>query len=352
MISKRVRLTILAAGSVAALTLPAGSLYYQYSAGASCAGCHEIRKNYDMWHASSHRNVKCGACHGEITTFDPGFHLGNVRRLVQHIRGGFSDPVRLRNRDVAAMTERCARCHQQEFAQWQSGPHGATYARIFLDKKHNSQRLLMDDCLRCHGMRFEGGIRDLVAPLDTKGPWQLRRPELANQPVMPCLTCHQMHREGELMARAEGSTQKPAVKEELFRPSLALYDRREMAAFSVQFLPMPVLRDGARVIKISPDTRQALCYQCHAPLASAQVGSGDDRTGVGVHEGLSCLACHQKHGEQTRASCANCHPRLSNCGIDVEKMDTTFADVKSVHNIHFVKCADCHPKGVPRKRQP
>jgi hypothetical protein len=29
-------------------------------------------------------------------------------------------------------------------------------------------------------------------------------------------------------------------------------------------------------------------------------------------------------------------------------MDTTFKDVKSGHNIHFVKCIDCHEKGVPR----
>jgi hypothetical protein len=82
-----------------------------------------------------------------------------------------------------------------------------------------------------------------------------------------------------------------------------------------------------------------------------QAGSGDDRTAVGVHEGLSCLACHLKHGQQTRASCANCHPRLSNCGLDVEKMDTTFKDPKGGHNIHSVKCADCHPKGVPSKRK-
>ena len=68
---------------------------------------------------------------------------------------------------------------------------------------------------------------------------------------------------------------------------------------------------------------------------------------MGVHEGTSCLACHQHHTQATRASCATCHPRLSNCGLDVEKMDTTFRDVKSPHNIHFVKCADCHPKGVP-----
>ena len=77
------------------LALPAGSLYYEYHSGASCARCHEIRRNYDAWHASSHRDVACGACHGEITTLDAGFHLGNLRRLVQHVRQGFADPVRL-----------------------------------------------------------------------------------------------------------------------------------------------------------------------------------------------------------------------------------------------------------------
>ena len=55
----------------------------------------------------------------------------------------------------------------------------------------------------------------------------------------------------------------------------------------------------------------------------------------------------------TPASCADCHPRLSNCNRDVEKMDTTFFNKLSPHNVHFVKCADCHPKGIPpRKTQP
>jgi hypothetical protein len=110
------------------------------------------------------------------------------------------------------------------------------------------------------------------------------------------------------------------------------------------------MRQGERAVKISPDPRQALCYQCHAPLSTLEVGSGDDRTPIGVHEGLSCLACHEKHGQQTHASCANCHPQLSNCGLNVETMDTTFHSTKSPHNIHFVKCTDCHTKGVPRKR--
>ena len=344
---------LLAAAAILVLTLPAGSLYYEYHSGASCTRCHEIRRNYDAWHASSHRDVSCGACHGEIATLDAGFHLGNLRRLVQHVRQGFADPVRLGQRDIPRLMERCRACHGQEFAEWRSGAHSATYQRLFLDAGHNGKRLLMDDCLRCHGMHFEGGIRDLVAPLDAKGPWRLLRPELAGQPAIPCLSCHQIHRQGELLPRAAHQTGNPvaapAAKQELARPSISLFDRREQQHFSVDLLPLPSMRDGVRAVKISPDHRQALCYQCHAPLAGALAGSGDDRTPVGVHEGLSCLACHLKHGQQTRASCANCHPRLSNCGLDVEKMDTTFLGTASRHNIHSVKCADCHPKGVPRK---
>jgi hypothetical protein len=31
-------------------------------------------------------------------------------------------------------------------------------------------------------------------------------------------------------------------------------------------------------------------------------------------------------------------------------MDTTFLAPSSRHNVHFVKCADCHTKGVPPRR--
>ena len=110
--------------------------------------------------------------------------------------------------------------------------------------------------------------------------------------------------------------------------------------------------EGARAIRMSKDQRQALCYQCHAPTAAMEVGSGDDRTGIGVHEGISCLACHAQHGQKTRASCASCHPKMSNCGLDVETMDTTFRSADSKHSIHWVKCADCHPKGIPPRKNP
>jgi hypothetical protein len=114
-------------------------------------------------------------------------------------------------------------------------------------------------------------------------------------------------------------------------------------------LTLPSMIDGERRVETSPDRRQALCYQCHAPRASRQVFSGDDRTPTGVHEGLSCNTCHIKHGQRTRASCSGCHPRLSNCGLDVETMDTSFRAADSRNNVHRVACRDCHPEGIPQR---
>ncbi len=48
-------------------------------------------------------------------------------------------------------------------------------------------------------------------------------------------------------------------------PSLAFWDRRSRESVSVALLPLPAVHDGERVVKMSPDQRQALCYQCHAP---------------------------------------------------------------------------------------
>ena len=333
------------------LALPGASLYYEYSGGKSCARCHEIWQPYTDWRTSAHRNVPCSSCHGDVFTLEAGFHLANMRRVVTHLRGKVPEKLRLKNAQLFQAMDRCQKCHQQEHAQWQASRHSATYTQMFLDPTRNRQRLLVDDCLRCHGMHFDGSIRDLVTPVNATGPWRLLAPELADRPAIPCAVCHQMHREGPPLAKPAPKGTVPEVTQEIFRPSLGLFDRRELAHVSLSRLSLPAMREGRRVVKISPDIRQGLCYQCHAPLASFEINSGDDRTTIGVHEGLSCLACHQKHRQTTRASCTNCHPRLSNCGLDVETMDTTFKSPKSRHNIHFVKCLDCHPRGVRRRQR-
>lgn len=283
-----------------------------------------------------------------------------LRHIRVHLFGPMPEAIRVRNVDAVEMTAGCESCHRKEYADWHAGPHGANYSKIFLNASQNRKQRLVDDCLRCHGMYFEGGIRDLVKPLDAKGPWRLVHPELADKPTIPCMACHQAHREGEVATKpvssiaAAGRTAGPGKDE-----SLAFYDRRERMHFAAAALPRPMLFDGARPVRVSEDERQGVCYQCHAPLPpgtgteaaakgwGTQAGSEDDRTPMGVHEGISCLACHNGHDENPRASCKNCHSQMSHGGLVVEKMDTTFASAASPHNIHWVKCADCHQHGIP-----
>ncbi len=182
--------------------------------------CHEIWQPYSDWHDSAHRNVSCADCHGNVFTVDAGFHINNIRRAFTHLSGDEPEKPRLRNRDIQRMVARCQKCHQEEYADWRSGGHSASYANIFLNGEHNHRQLLMDDCLRCHGMHFEGGIRDLVSPLDTTGPWRLNLPELADQPAVPCLSCHQLHQLGAPHASANIGTPIPGQNRKPIAPRL------------------------------------------------------------------------------------------------------------------------------------
>jgi len=347
---RRLVVVFVAAGLVGFAALAATSLRYGGGDGAGCARCHEIRPMVDAWAASSHRNVKCQDCHGSSFSADLRMHAKNLQRVWRHARGETPEQILIRHQDVAPLVERCAACHRQEYADWESGPHGVRYAAIFINPEHNTSQQLMDDCLRCHATHFEGGVRDLVTPLDRKGPWRFVKEEYARLPAVPCLACHSVHRDGKPFPPRTARAVTSGPDQEIARPSLAFYDRRALGHVPLERLPLPAMKEGARTVKTSPDRRQALCYQCHAPRAGMQVFSGDDKTPVGVHEGLSCLACHEKHGDATRASCAVCHPALSNCGLDVETMDTTFKSTDSRHDIHRVACADCHPGRVPKRR--
>ena len=328
------------------------SYYYTSQHGAGCGSCHEMAAYVNVMHSSPHRNATCMDCHeASLRT--------KLRHTLVHLTGRFPEAIRLRDVDVLEMTPNCQKCHQHEYATWHAGPHSATYKQIFADPIHNAKRHLMDDCLRCHGMHFKGPVRDLVQPQNTTGPWQVTRAEFADQPTIPCQACHQLHREGVTQSKP---TARVSVAGEAVSDSLAFFDRREGINFAATSLAPPQIWDGARVVKVSPDARQGLCYQCHAPREpetgtvpatnhwGPQVASGDDRTPMGVHEGISCFACHFEHNENARASCKTCHPQMSHCGIDVEKMDTSYVNARSTHNIHWVKCTDCHEHGVPKTK--
>jgi hypothetical protein len=335
-------------GGLFLLMAGAGSVgYYEFgSPEQTCLSCHELQKSYDRWSHSAHREVTCKRCHGG--TVSSGWHGAkeNFKRLVSHFRDTSHDHMRLSEEQVIHIQAECRSCHAQEFAQWRHGGHGITYAEIFLDQKHNKSEQVAEECLRCHGMFFEGAATDLLEPLNTKGPWRLKDTRLRDRPAVPCLACHQVHVAGHTAASRKAAKDAPP-----HRDAVCLYARRERCYFAAADLPAPKIVAHGREVRASADPRQRVCVQCHAPDAFGHAGSSDDRTPQGVHEGLSCLTCHAPHSNDARASCVQCHPKFSHCGLDVTKMDTTFRAPESRHNIHRVSCADCHPSGVPQPKQ-
>lgn len=324
------------------------SFYIYWSAAPpsrTCISCHEINNSYSTWALSAHRNISCSECHG--TALSNGFHSLSEKTgmVTTHFREDYIENIRMSEDQVLESMKSCIRCHQEEWSDWLAGGHSATYQAILLNTSQNSTEQLSFDCLRCHGMFFDGSIEDLVEPMDISGPWRLKDSLRMDHPVIPCMTCHQMHSPGIPAIRPDYSL--PVLMEYKRLPensSLALYSRPEKMYFHVSVLPAPGIYFQDTIVKVSEDPRQRLCMQCHAPQANHQSGSSDDRTPRGVHAGLSCLSCHISHDNDTRSSCKLCHPVLSNCGLDVEKMNTSFADSTSANNIHFVSCADCHEK--------
>jgi len=244
----------------------------------------------------------------------------------------------------------CSRCHTSEFAKWTSGGHSIDYQHVFLNTKHNSTEQINFDCLRCHGMFFGGTTADVVEPLSVKGPWKLKDSKMATKPAIPCMACHQVHQSGSPLEKADYSDPKGIFyNKKADFSKVSFYDRHEKIYFTTSQLPAQNLREQEHSIKISDDPLMRNCVQCHASNALHQAGTADDRTPRGVHEGLSCTACHEPHSNNAKNSCKTCHPAISNCKIDVTKMNTSYADSKSPNNIHFVACTNCHKEDKLKK---
>ena len=351
---KHNKLFVTLSAAVLFILVVAGSFTYFWDTGSpqsTCATCHEIESSSNMWAQSGHRALHCKECHG--TAFSNGLHSLQEKgmMLVHHFTEQEGEEVPLTEAQILETMENCRRCHGMEYAKWTSGGHSATYAAIFLNEKHNSTEQPNADCLRCHGMFFEGAIKDLVKPLNTKGPWSLTSPEKSSQPVIPCFTCHKVHRQGAPEVPANHSDPKKIFyNRQASLPKALFYYRYEKTHVELSDLPYPTIWDGKRKIELSDDPLQRNCLQCHSPNAFHQAGTGDDRTPRGIHEGLSCLSCHDQHSNESKQSCKNCHPAISNCQLDVTKMNTTFADINSPHDIHSMRCIDCHTKGIPKKK--
>jgi nitrate/TMAO reductase-like tetraheme cytochrome c subunit len=310
----------------------------------TCASCHEIRNSYEQWNLSAHRGFDCKTCHG--TALSNGMHSlkEKVSMLNQHYRGNPVTDIRMDEKQVEKMVSLCAGCHQNEFAKWMTGGHSMRFSDVFLNKEQNQKEPANEHCLRCHGMFYEGSVTALVSPLDTAGPWKIISPDHKSRYAIPCLACHSIHTPGQVSSPPDyANPGQKAYKQPLPYPKAGFYEPYEKVFFRADRLPALQTWQKERKIFVSEDPLARICSQCHAPDASHQSGTSDDKTPMGVHEGLSCMSCHQPHTNDAMWSCRNCHPAFSNCGLDVEKMNTTFASPDSPNDIHTVSCADCHP---------
>ena len=328
--------------------------FYSYwntaSPDKTCASCHEIGSSVFSQAHSSHRDLHCKECHG--TALSNGFHSLKEKGMmvVNHITHKRVEDIKLSEVQLLEVGDNCKRCHTTEFAKWSSSGHSIDYQHVFLNTKHNSTEQISFDCLRCHGMFLDGNVTDVVEPLKIKGPWKLKVPGMATSPAIPCMTCHQIHQEGLPKTNPDYADPKSIFYQTKNKGSeLSYYDRHERCYVPVSQLPKLNLWNGEQVIKVSDDPNMRSCFQCHAPNAQHQAGTSDDRTPRGVHEGLSCNACHETHSNNATNSCKTCHPAISNCKIDVMKMNTSYADKNSPNNIHSVACIDCHKNGKTKK---
>jgi hypothetical protein len=312
----------------------------------TCSSCHEINSSVYSMAQSGHRDISCFSCHG--TALSNGWHSFSekAQMVFSHIKSNpHAVDIHLSELQYLETMERCITCHQTEYTSWKASGHSATYAAIFLDETHNTTEQLNFDCLRCHGMFFDGTILDLVEPISTEGHWKLKDQSKMGQPTIPCMACHQIHSPGSPAKNPNYSNPKNIFYSRIIENNtVGFYSRHEKEHFNLDQLPEPIMLNGTDTVMAPSDPIYRLCVQCHAPSVWHQAGNGDDRTPKGMHEAISCNACHEKHSNFQRNSCDNCHPAISNCNLDVKTMNTTYFSPGSEHDIHFVSCHDCHEK--------
>ncbi|MDR2233518.1 MAG: hypothetical protein LBE56_10395 [Tannerella sp.] len=279
----------------------------------TCAQCHEISPSHAQWTTSAHADIKCSECHGTATSDGITSFVDKANMVWVHFTNDRiqNADIHLNERQVMDVHNRCIACHQSEHAGWLASGHGANYGEIFMDSVHNAVEKPYWDCLRCHGMFYDGNINDLM-DLESISPadWQLRDKQQEELPTMPCLACHQMHTDNpvsERYVRLNGTSRSDPAR----NPRTALYIRGEKRYLRTDMLSQPAMYEGDSLIQIASDPNTLLCMQCHAPNAHHIVGSEDDCTVTGAHQGISCIACHRPHSGETQQSCMQCHPSLT-----------------------------------------
>jgi len=202
-----------------------------------------------------------------------------------------------------------AKCHTVEHQRWATTLHATDPAAILTNVDHNTSELLTDECITCHApfQVAKYKVSDFVQPINQTGPWSLVTKNTKAWQAIKCEVCH--------------------------NPTLNTPNK-------------PAFYDGTKKTYVAVADSTTLCEKCHVP------GTADSRDLAGsVHQGMQCATCHFQKGSQMsldpHLACTQCHPAVNPNHPDVTKLDTTYLSKDSNNDIHFIKCATCHPNGTP-----
>lgn len=229
----------------------------------------------------------------------------------------YHSDIRLTEKQALDIHDRCVVCHQAEYAGWLASGHAVNYKEIFMDEEHNRMEKPYWDCLRCHGMFYDGNIHDLMSlEGDEPSGWHIKDRKQEALPTIPCLACHQIHTDNSVSERYVSMIDSSRFTK-VRHPRTALYVRADKMHLRSDYLTkVTMIDDDGREVESSGEPNNLLCMQCHSPDNNHHAGSQDDRTPTGVHEGISCIACHKPHTGNARETCFDCHSSLTTQEIE------------------------------------
>jgi hypothetical protein len=243
----------------------------------------------------------------------------------------------------------CQNCHPQQWNEWSRSGHAMTLSAQLLNTAHNSEEQLDQTCVKCHSAELGTvDIGQIVQPLDMTGPWKLvgQYANSGDTPAIPCLECHQPHgpKPSGLLPGMDFGDESSFYRNVPAPQVTNLFIFDAFAQKHVDPQPIAPVMNGPQAVPIPDTLTNRVCYTCHAtdmaasnlfepntpPSGDNSIGTGDDRTLTGVHQGIPCVTCHMPNGSHTfnpMSACGQCHNQGTTVTLDfATRAHTSFND--------------------------
>ena len=177
--------------AVVLATLLSGASYALWNSADpsyTCAQCHEVKDSHARWSQSAHKDVACVECHAAALENGVEGLAEKLGMVFAHFSKDVKNSdIKMTEKQVLEISERCASCHKSESEKWALGGHSTRYKNIFEDSSYNSKEKPYADCFRCHGMFYDGDINTLMDFNGDCSHWKIKDPSQAEIPAIPCL---------------------------------------------------------------------------------------------------------------------------------------------------------------------